>query len=155
MYRLNQNNQIEIAPENLPNHSGFDRYLNSLSISERQAKGWYLNVVETDIETPFIDADKDTIFIPRKPVEIVEETPFEFSPLKMEIDLEKRGKELGFDGLALLDGMLNQSGLMRMYQRASVLNSGDTHIKQIMGYFLTAYQWSEIELKQLMQTWKV
>lgn len=154
MYKLNKQNQVETSPENLPNWSGFSRYLSSLPVQERQAQGWYKNLVEADIETTYIDAEKDTVYTPRS-IQKTEETPFEFSPLKMEIDLEKRGKELGFDGLALLDGILNQAGLLRQYQRASVLDSRDEHIIQLMDVVATSFNWSKSQLKELMNSWKI
>ena len=154
MYKLNEQNQVETSPENLPNWSGYDKYLNSLSTQERQTQGWYKNLVEADIETAYIDAEKDTVYIPRS-IQKVEETPFEFSPLKMELAIEQRGKELGIDGLALLDSIIEQAGMTRAYKRASVLDSGDEHIIQLMGAICQALGWTTEECKAILNACRI
>ena len=155
MYKLNEQNQVETSPENLPNWSDFNRYLSSLPVQERQAQGWFKNVVETDIETAYTDSPNDTVYIPRKVETPILEIPFEFSPLKMEITIEQRGKELGFDGLALLDSIIEQAGMTRAYKRASVLDSGDERVVQLMSVVAQAFSWTKEELFQYMLSWKI
>ena len=154
-YKLNNQNQVETSPDNLPNWSGYNLYLASLSIQDRQNLGWFKNVVETDIETAYTDSENDTVYIPRKIETPIPETPFEFSPLKMEIAIEQRGKELGFGGLGLLDSIIEQAGMTRAYKRASVLDSGDERVVQLMSVVAQAFSWTKEELFQYMLSWKI
>lgn len=141
------------------------RLVSNFIITEEEANkiGYYikdesnkpsLNENQKLEETLAYSAELNKIICEYKVVDLPEEH-FEFSPLKMEIDIEKRGKELGFGGLALLDSIIEQAGMTRMYKRASVLDSGDEHIIQLMGVVGQAFQWSVEEIKNLMRTWKI
>lgn len=62
-----KNGQVEQVTE-LPNVSGVDLYLASLSIAERQARGIYANMVySSQVSDPVADASLDTIFAPMPP----------------------------------------------------------------------------------------
>ena len=78
------------------------------------------------------------------------EVSFEFSPLKMEIEIEKRGKELGIDGLALLDSIIEQAGMTRMYKRAAVLNSDDPRVIQLLTALNATFGWTADDQKSIL-----
>lgn len=88
MYKLN-GTQIESAPQNTGNISGFPLYLASLPISERQDLGWYSLVIEdVEVNEPIVDKENDCIRIPI-PIPIVEEPRiFNISKLKLIETLE-------------------------------------------------------------------
>ena len=141
------------------------RLVSNFIITEEEANkiGYYikdesnkpsLNENQKLEETLAYSAELNKIVCEYKIIDLPE-VAFEFSPLKMEIDIEKRGKELGFGGLALLDSIIEQAGMTRMYKRASVLNSDDERIQQFISVVGNAFQWSEEEIKNLIKSWKV
>ena len=72
MYKLENGNVIN-APETLGNISGFPRYLEALPKDDRQAMGWYRNLVhDNTCKEPVISKDSDMIIMPiSKPLEPV------------------------------------------------------------------------------------
>lgn len=67
-YKLN-NNEIETAPLSTATCAHFPQYLANLPVAERQAMGWYANLVrDAAVTVPFVSAEDDCILAPPEPV---------------------------------------------------------------------------------------
>lgn len=101
------NQQVEQVTQ-LPNVSGVDLYLASLTVEERQAKGIYGKMVySADVSDPVADASLDAIFAPMPPEPIKE--PLQLNRFKLIEALDKRGL------LPAIDAYMAQDAKARWY----------------------------------------
>lgn len=96
-----KNGKAEQVTE-LPNVSGVDLYLASLTVAERQARGIYANMVySAQVSDPVADASLDTIFAPMPPEPIKE--PSSYDRIKLLDALAKRNLLQVFDAFMAND----------------------------------------------------
>ena len=83
MHRLNSDGSVTTAGNQGDYHgttwSNFIPFLSRQPIAERQAEGWYSQLIEGDVDAPTADPEQDAIIVPR-PVPQVE--PVQPDPLE-------------------------------------------------------------------------
>ena len=122
MNKIN-NGKVINAPQNTDNISGYPVYLASLPIGERQAMGWYANlVIDNNITEPIAIPEEDSIHIPPPTVDTTL-PPFNISKRALRKAMIAIGKE------SELDAYLESStDIKKAWDEAICLSSDDPMI---------------------------
>jgi hypothetical protein len=130
MYKLT-NGQVEQVTS-LPNVSGAELYLQSLTVNERQAMGIFSRIEYGDYAEPICNATQDCIFAPTPIVQPVVDQPFAISKIKLGDAFEDLGMVEIFEAFIASD-----KTIARRYRDAVVLMSNDPMVTGAMAHFKT------------------
>lgn len=147
MYKLN-GTQIESAPQNTGNISGFPLYLANLPILDRQALGWFSIVIEdVNVTEPVIDAENDCIRIPTPIPVIPEKRIISISKIKLLRTLSSLGQ-----AEYLIQYLNSDPNKLFMWNSAVTLDTNDPLVLEACELFKTQLGMTDDQLYSLFES---